>query len=35
MGDHEHGVRDFAISRASEEDDVVQVMAYGAIDGHA
>lgn len=35
MGDHEHGVRDFAIPRASEEDDVVQVVAYGAVDGHA
>lgn len=35
VGDHEHGMRDFAISRAGEKDDVVQVVAYGAIDGHA
>lgn len=34
VGDYEHGMRDFAISRASKEDDVVQVVAYGAIDSH-
>lgn len=35
MGDYEHGMRNFAISRASEKDNVVQVVAYCAIDSHA
>lgn len=35
VGDHQHAVRNLAVARAGEEDHVVQVMADGAIDGHA
>lgn len=35
VGDDEHAVGDFAVSHAGEEDNVVQVMAYGAVDSYA
>lgn len=34
VGNHKHAVRDFAVAHAGEEDDGVQVMADGAVDGY-